>query len=372
LSALRSVNRLTPGAGPTAGDLLHVLRSRARFLALNIFTVTLLALVLSLLMPKWYSARAVLLPPTEDDAGSPMAQFMPRGFGAIRLPGTSSLADVFLAVLKSRSIADRIVERFDLVKRYEVKDAEKAVKELEGHVRFHVGDEGTIAVVVEDRDPKTAAAMANAYVEELDRFNLQTRTTSAQRTRAFIAQRLEVANRDLAQAEDRLREYQQRRNLPAVSPTDRGDSDVGARLMAQKIALEVRLQVLRQSLAEDSEEVRRVRQELTAIERQVGGLPRAGVEIMRLWRDVKVQESVFELLTAQLEEARIRETRDTPTIQVLDRAVPPIHKSRPKRSLVVVAGFLIGVAGSLSAALLLERRGLVRAALPSEGGGSPS
>jgi len=110
-----------------------------------------------------------------------------------------------------------------------------------------------------------------------------------------------------------------------VSPVDRGDADVGARLMAQKIALEVRLQVLRQSLAEDSEEVRRLRQELAAIERQVGGLPQAGVEIMRLWRDLKVQEQVFELLTAQLEEARIRETRDTPTVQVLDAALPPLR-----------------------------------------------
>jgi tyrosine-protein kinase Etk/Wzc len=377
LSALRPVDPMAsrdgPSAvGPTAGDLLHVIRSRARFLALNILAVTLLALVLSLLMPKWYEARAVLLPPTEDDAGSAMSPFMPRGFGAIRLPGTSSLGDVFVAVLKSRSIADRIVERFDLVERYDVRDREKALRELEGHVRFHVGDEGTIAVIVEDQDPKIAAAMANAYVEELDRFNLQTRTTSAQRTRAFIEQRLEVANRDLARAEDMLREYQQRRNLPAMSPADRGDADVGARLMAQKIALEVRLQVLRQSLTEDSEEVRRVRQELAAIERQVGGLPQAGVEIMRLWREVKVQEQVFELLTAQLEEARIRETRDTPTIEVLDRAVPPIQKSRPKRALVVLAGLLIGVAGSLSAALLLERRAWNRAALPAEGGTTSS
>jgi uncharacterized protein involved in exopolysaccharide biosynthesis len=353
---------------PTGGDLLHLLRARGRLLAANTVGATLVAVVVSLLLPKWYSARAVLLPPTEDDAGPAIAQLMPRGFGSIRVPGAPTLADVFVAVLKSRSVADRIVTRFELVKRYGVGDTEKAAKELEGHVKFQVGDEGTIAVIVEDRDPKIAAAMANAYVEELDRFNLQTRTTSAQRTRAFIAQRLEVANRDLAAAEDRLREYQTRKNLPAMSPMDRGEADVGARLMAQKIALEVRLQVLRQSLAEDSEEVRRVRQELAAIERQVGGLPQAGVEIMRLWRDVKVQEQVFELLTSQLEEARIRETRDTPTVQVLDPAVPPLHKSRPKRSVVVLSGFLIGLAGSLSAALLMERRGTSASDRPATGG----
>jgi tyrosine-protein kinase Etk/Wzc len=358
---------------PTVNDLLQILRRRSRFIFGNVIALTLIALGVSLILPKWYSARAVLLPPTEDDIGSSMAQFMPRGLGgAFRLPGQTTLADVFVAELKSRTLADRIVQRFDLVRRYHVPDQEKAVLALEDHVRFKVGDEGTIAIVVEDRDPKTAANMANAYVEELDRFNLETRTTSAKRTRAFIDQRLTVVKHDLAAAEDGLRAYQQAHKLPAMSPSDKSDADVGANLMARKIALEVRLQVLRQSLAESSGEVRRVREELAAIDRQVGGLPQAGLEIIRLWREVKVQEQVFELLTAQLEEARIRETRDTPTVEVLDHATTPLHKSRPKRWLVVAAGFLVGLAGSVTAALLLERR----TALPSmgllSGGGAAS
>lgn len=342
---------------PAWGDLMQVLRRRRRFLALNVLATTVLALVIALLLPRWYTGRAVLLPPLEDDLGSSMvSQLLPRGIGSLRMPGAPTLADVFVAVLKSRTVADRIVRRFDLVRRYKVSDGEKAVKELQQHVKFQVGDEGTIAILAEDRDPRTAAAMANAYVEELDRFNKETRTTSAQRTRAFIEQRLDVAKRDLAAAEDLLRDYQQRRRLPALSPSDRSEAEMGAQLLAQRTALEVRLHVLRQSLAENSEEVRRVREELTAIDRQVGGLPRAGLDVARLWREVKVQEQVFELLTSQLEEARIRETRDTPTVQVLDRAEPAIHKSRPKRSVIVIAGLLIGLAGSAAAALLLERR----------------
>lgn len=342
---------------PSIGDLLGILRRRRRFLALNVAATTMVALVIALLLPKWYTGRAVLLPPTEDDLGSSVvSQLMPRGLGSLRMPGAPTLADVFVAVLKSRTVADRIVRRFDLIHRYEVPDAEKAVKELEGHVTFRVGDEGTIAILAEDRDPKTAAAMANAYIEELDRFNKETRTTSATRTRAFIEQRLEVAKRDLGAAEDLLRDYQQRKRLPSLSPTDRSDAEMGAQLMAQRTALEVKLQVLRQSLAENSEEVRRVREELAAVDRQVGTLPAAGLDVARLYRDVKVQEQVFELLTSQLEEARIRETRDTPTVQVLDRAEPPLHKSRPRRSVIVMAGFLIGLLGSAAAALLLERR----------------
>lgn len=347
--------------GPSAGDLVGVLRRRTRLLVINVAACTLVALAVSLLLPKWYAGTAVLLPPTEDElSSSAMGQFLPRGFGGIRIPGTPTLADLFVAVLKSRTVADRIVERFGLVARYKARDREKAVKELASHVKFRVGDEGTIAIVVEDRQPKAAAEMANAYVEELDKFNLETRSTSAKRTRAFIQERLEIGKRDLAAAEDRLRDYQQRKRLAAISPSDRGDAEVGARLIAQRIALEVRLEVLRQSLSENSEEMRRAREELAAIDRQVGGLPRAGVEIARLWRDVKIQEQVFELLTAQLEEARIRETRDTPTVQLLDRAQPPLHKSRPKRAWIVIAGFLIGLAGSASAVLLLERRGSLR------------
>jgi uncharacterized protein involved in exopolysaccharide biosynthesis len=134
----------------------------------------------------------------------------------------------------------------------------------------------------------------------------------------------------------------------------------------------VRLQILRESLSETSEEVRRARQELAAIERQVGVLPRAGVEVMRLWREVKVQEQVFELLTAQLVEARIRETRDSPTVQVLDQAVPPLHKSRPKRAIIVIAGFVIGIAGSFVVALLLERRRAGSGGIGSAGVSGPA
>ncbi|HKO21527.1 MAG TPA: GNVR domain-containing protein [Candidatus Eisenbacteria bacterium] len=336
-------------------DYFQVFRARRRFLVLNVIATTLLALAVSLILPKWYTARAVLLPPTEDDASSALSMLMPRSLGPVRIPGAPTMGDVFVAVLKSRSVADRLVSRFDLVRRYNSRDEEKAVKELASHVKFQLGDEGTIAIAVEDRDPKSAAAMANAYVEELDRFNVETRTSSAKRTRSFIDERLTVAKRDLTAAEDRLRAYQQERKLPALSPSAQSDADVGANLMAQKVALEVKLQVLRQSLAESSEEVRRVRQELAAVDRQVSGLPQAGIEIMRLWRDVKVQEQVFELLTAQLEEARIRETRDTPTVQVLDHASVPLHKSRPKRALVVIAGFVIGLTGSLGWVLWHER-----------------
>ena len=350
----------------TVSDLLAVLRRRARMLAANVAGITLLALVVSLLLPKWYEGRAVLLPPTEADMGtSALAQMLPSSIGSLRMPGAPTLADVFVSVLKSRTVADRVIERFGLVKRYHVRDAEKAARVLATHVRFRVGDEGTIQILAEDRNPKTAADIANAYVEELDRFNQQSRNSSAKRTRAFIESRLDLAKRDLAAAEDRLRDSQQRRGIAGVSPSAQGEADVGARLMAEKIALEVQLQVLRQSLDDQSEEVRRVRQQIAALDRQVAQLPGAGVEVMRLWRDVKVQEQVFELLTAQLEEARIRETRDTPTVQVLDRAVPPVYKSRPKRAWIVLGGFVVGLAGSLAAALLLERsRPLLGAAGP--------
>jgi uncharacterized protein involved in exopolysaccharide biosynthesis len=346
-------------------DLVGVVRSRARFLALNVAGTTIVALAVSLILPKWYQASAVLLPPAEEESGSILSSLLPKGLGVVRGPGISTPADLYVAVLKSRTVGDRLVERFDLVRRYGAKDWERALRALADHARFSEGDEGTITIRVEDRDPRVAAEMANAYVEELDRFNRETRTTAGKRTRAFIEKRLEVAKKDLAGAEDALREYQQRHGVATLSPAARGEAEVGANLMAQKIALEVKLNVLRESLSESSEEVRRVREELAALNRQLGSMPETGIEVMRLWREVSVQEQVFELLTSQLEEARIRETRDTPTVQVLDRAVPPLHKSRPKRGAIVIVGFLVGLAGSLAAALLLERRsGAISGHLP--------
>jgi len=339
-----------------SGDVLGLLRRHARFVALNVAAVTAVALVVSLFLPKWYSARAVLLPPTEEESTFSLSQLIPRGLGGIKMPGAATLSDVFISVLKSRSVGDRLVNRFKLVTRYDQKDPEKALKELQGHTRLALGDEGTIAISVEDRDPVTAAAIANAYIEELDNFNRLTRTSTARRTREFIEGRLAVVEHDLATAENSLSSYQQRKNVALLSPEARGQAEIGANIMAQKLALEVKLNVLRQSLVESSEEVRRVREELSAVERQLGTLPQAGVATMRLWRDLKVQEQLYGLLTAQLEEARIREARDTPTVQILDPAVPPLHKSRPKRSLVVLAGFLLGGVGSVGFLMATARR----------------
>lgn len=337
--------------------LLGVILQRKRFIVLNVLLVTSIALVVSLLLPKWYAAKAVLLPPTEEDSSLSLSQLLPRGLGGIKMPGAPTLSDVFVSVMKSRSVGDRLVTRFDLVRRYNQKDAEKALKELQTHTELTLGDEGTIGITVEDRDPGIAAQIANAYIEELDNFNRVTRTSTARRTREFIAERLTVVQQDLTNAENSLSSYQQRKNVALLSPEARGQAEIGAGIMAQKLALEVKLNVLRQSLVESSEEVRRVKEELTAVERQLGTLPQAGVATMRLWRDLKVQEQLFELLTAQLEEARIRETRDTPTVQILDAAVPPLHKSRPKRALVVVMGMMIGLMGS-STVVLAQAGGL--------------
>ena len=342
-------------SGGNSPDILALIRRRAGFIALNVGIVTLIALAVSLVLPKWYSAKAVLLPPTEEESNLSLSQLIPRGLGGIKLPGAPTLSDVFISILKSRSVGDRLITRFELVHRYRLPDAEKALKELDSHTRLALGDEGTISISVEDRDPKIAAAMANAYIEELDSFNRLTRTSSARRTREFIEERLGVVEKDLAAAENSLSSYQQQKSVALLSPEARGQAEIGANIMAQKLALEVKLNVLRQSLVESSEEVRRVREELSAVERQLGTLPQAGVATMRLWRDLKVQEQLYELLTGQLEEARIRETRDTPTVQVLDPAVPPLHKSRPKRSLVLLAGVMIGLLGSGGYVLFAER-----------------
>ena len=341
-------------------DLLGLFQRRARFIVLNVAIVTAVALIISLFLPKWYSAKAVLLPPTEEESSFGLSQLIPRGLGGIKLPGAPTLSDVFISILKSRSVGDRLISRFNLVHRYRMRDAENALKELQSHTKLALGDEGTISISVEDQDPKVAAGMANAYIEELDDFNRLTRTSSARRTRQFIEERLGVVQHDLAAAENSLSSYQQQKNLALLSPEARGQAEIGANIMAQKLALEVKLNVLRQSLVESSEEVRRVKEELSAVERQLGTLPQAGVATMRLWRDLKVQEQLFELLTAQLEEARIRETRDTPTVQVLDPAVPPLHKSRPKRALVVLVGMAIGLIGTIGYLVATERAGWSR------------
>ncbi|MBI5837953.1 MAG: hypothetical protein HZB25_11980 [Candidatus Eisenbacteria bacterium] len=350
--------------GPAGGSLfpsdwwpllVTAVRRQFRPWLVNWLVVVAAAAVVSLLMPKWYRATATLLPPTgESDLAMSFTNLLRTGdLAAGRMPRTSSPEDIFSAIFSSRTLAHAAVARFDLVRAYKVKRESQAMERFKDHLSVGTTKEGVVFVSVEDRSPKRAAEITNFMVEELDRFNREIRMTAGKSTRLFIERRLEQTTFELRQAEDSLRGYVMRHG-PALANSQA--LATGASVMAQRIALQVRLETLLQTQAEGSEEVRRARAELAALDRELKLLPQTGTVVERLLRSVKIQDQVFALLTAQYEEAKVREHKDTPTVQVLDRAEAPDKKSRPRRSLIVATAAVLGLLESTLWALYRDRR----------------
>jgi uncharacterized protein involved in exopolysaccharide biosynthesis len=308
-----------------------------------------IALGIAFLIPRWYRATAVILPPEDTDLFSNMslAQRALTKFPAFGVLGDYfTPADVFKAILKSRRVQEKVVDRFDLQKVYKLKSREKTLKALKTNYDVKLAPEGTIAVSVEDRDPKRAAAMATAFLEELDHFNIENRNTGAGRTRRFLEQRVYETDSLLRLSEEALKLYQEAKHTVVPTNIEAGEVKSAGELIGRKIALEVRLEILRTYLREDSDEIRTIRTELDQLKTMIRTLPQLQSELSRLIRDQKMHEQVFILLTAELEQARIREAMDTPTVQVLDVAVPPERHSRPKRLTIAIIAAVLTFIGA--------------------------
>jgi tyrosine-protein kinase Etk/Wzc len=327
--------------------------SRRRAVATLVLAATILMGIIAFLLPSWYRGEAALLPPSEEESGVGLSSLL-RGIGVagVKVPTQAAPADVFVAILQSRGLNEAIVRRFGLQRRYRTRFLVDAVKQLRRHARFTVTDAGTILVSVEDRDPKQAAAMTNAYVDLLDGFNRDMRMTRGRRTRMFVEGRLNESRDALARAEQRLASYQSIHKSAMLSREMTTAMDAAARLYAERTDLQVRLGVARTYTRGQSDEITQVSEQLASLDRQLAVLPTSGLDLARLYRDVRTFEQVFIVLTAQYEQSRIDEVRDTPTIEVLDRAIPPERKSRPRRSLMVAAAFLLSLGVGVGYAML--------------------
>ncbi len=335
------------------GPLWDRVWARRTGIAALVVAATILTGVVAFLMPNWYRAQATLLPPSAEESGVGLGSLLREiGLVGVKVPTEATPADVFVAILDSRRLLDEMIRQFDLQHRYRVRYLSDAEKELRGHSRFKVSEAGFIQVSVEDRDPKQAAAMTNAYVDLLDRFNREMRMTRGRRVRMFVESRLEKTRTELDAAEQRLTDYQAQHKTVILSREMSSAMDAAARLYAERAALQVRLGVARSYTRGESDAITQMTGQLAELDRQLRALPETGLELARLYRDVRTLEQVYVLLTGQYEEARIDEARDTPTVEVLDRAVPPEKKARPHRGVLMAVAFLLSLGVGTSYAVL--------------------
>jgi len=333
--------------------------------------MTMGTLVVSFLLPKIYESTATLLPQLESNNGVGLGALFASGAASsaaqslgISLPGSPATpTDVFTAMLKSRIMADDIIRRFNLMEHYETKTMHDARGSLEGATRIVVTKEKVIKVAVEDRDPQLASDIANFYVSNLDRLNQTLSVSKARENRKFIEQRVAETQTALVKVEDALKEFQTQNRTVAIEAQSKAMIEATAMIQAQIMAQEVQLRVMGSYLSSNNPEIARVQSSISELRKQlqimetgksgkerlpgdrlrpaITSVPTLALEYGRLARDLKVQETLYALLISQYEQAKLTEARDTPTVQVLDPAIPAERKSRPKILLnVLIAGIL--------------------------------
>jgi uncharacterized protein involved in exopolysaccharide biosynthesis len=375
-------------------DFILPLWSRRRGIVVFASIAAVIAVAAALLWPKSYRASATLLPPERRMDNPLFAPGSVEGLGAglrgITLRHVATPTDVFVAILRSRTVLDSLVERHHLREEYKVKSTESAAKKLAKKMSVKTTQDGMITIGAIASSPQKAADLANGSIEQLDQVNRSLAAQEAAAIRGFIEKELEESRVRLASAEDSLRAFQEKYGAVEVTEQARAVISAAAQIRAKMLTAEVELGVLRRTRDEshpDVQNARAVLNELRARLQEIEGeaprpatipekpgaqgpaaqgpaardvfpplsrVPELGFQYGRLLRDMKTEEAVVALLTEQYHWARIEEKRSLPTVRILDRAVPPERRFRPRRTLMVASIVAAAVALSIMAAYALE------------------
>jgi tyrosine-protein kinase Etk/Wzc len=335
-------------------DLLQTIVDNLRLLVIGPLAVGITALGISFLIPPTFTAKTQFLPPQQQQsvAASMLANLGSLGGLAGAVGGIKNPADRFLAYMKSVTIQDTLIERFNLLERYGAKTKTDARLALTGRVRTASGKDGLISVEVDDKDPKFAADLANAYVEELGKLLENLATTEAQQRRLFFEKQLSLAKDKLIQSEIELKATGVSGSVLKSNPASAVAAVAG--LQAGVTAQEVKLGGMRGFLAETAPEFKQALNELASLKAQLAKQEKdmpansskaAQGDYVSKYREFKYNETLFELFSKQVEIAKVDESREGAVIQVLDAAQPPERKSKPKKaSIAITAIFASGFA----------------------------
>ena len=363
-------------------DLLVLLLERKRFVVRFVLGAAVLATAVAFLLPVRYEAKIVLLPPPQNSSigAALLGQIGNLGSlgGLASLAGggfnLKSPADMYVSLLTSRTVEDAMIQRFGLMKEYREKRMSETRKEFERRTTAVAGTkDGLIRLTLEDGDPKRAADMANGYVEEFRKLSASLAITEAARRRLFFEQQVQQARDALTHAEEAMTKTQQSTGVLQIDSQARSLIESAAILRAQVVAKQVQIESMRSFATDDNPGLILAKQELAALRSQLdrlagsqqdagsdinlskGRVTQSGMEYLRRYRDLKYQETVFELLARQFEIAKLDEAREGSIIQVVDAAVPPDKKSSPHRLLIMIAGTILGFLVAVFWILLRKR-----------------
>jgi len=358
-------------------DYAIVLLKRKKLIVGIPLVCVAITLIISLVIPNIYRAETRILAPQEGNAGTAAQLLSQVGSGLSGFSGklgVNNQSDLYVGMLQSRTVLDTIITRFDLKKRYEDKTFEDARKSLKEHIAAQIDPKSNIIVLaVEDKDPQQAADMANAFVEELRKLTKGLSITEAAQRRLFFEEQLKDTKESLIKVEESMKSFQERTGALHVDEQVKAVIKNVAQLRAEIAAKEVELRVVKTYATPHNPDLQRaeetlagMKSELAKIESKSGAsydplmptgrMPSVGTDYIRRLRDLKFNETLYELLTKQYEAAKIDEARGAAVIQVIDRAIPPEKRERPKRTVMLVVAGAVSFLLSIVTVLLLDYR----------------
>jgi uncharacterized protein involved in exopolysaccharide biosynthesis len=339
-----------------------------------------LSTLIAFAIPKRYESTTRLMPPDQPNSNVAMLAAAATsgqaesGIGTVAsdLLGLKSSGALFIGILQSRTIQDDLINKFDLRKVYGEREYLDARGKLSDNTYISEDRKsGIILIQVTDKVPQRAAALAEEYVEELNRVVTQLNTSSAHRERVFLETRLAAVKQDLESAEKGFGEFASKNTAIDIQAQGKAMIDAAGALEGQLIAAETERQGLKQIYTDDNVRVRAAQARVEELDRQlqrIGGkfdtttdlslptgksdlsvypsirqLPLLGVSYADLYRATKVQEAIFETLTREYELAKVQEAKEIPSVKMIDPPDVPEKKSFPPRMEIILAGTLAAI-----------------------------
>lgn len=355
-------------------DFMIVLAKRKKLILFFPISIAIISAAISFVIPEVYKSTARLLPPQQAQSGTAALLSQLGGVAGIAAgaAGIKSPNDLYIGMLKSRTVADRLIAKYDLKKNYDVKSQEKARKELEGNTLISSGKDGLIVIEVEDTNKKLVADIANGYIAELKKLTQVLALTEASKQRMFFERQLEITKDNLADSEITLKRSIEKNGVVSVDGDSRAIVEIISKLRAKISAKEIQLGSMQSYITANNpdyiqikEELRNLRVGLAKLENgnspgamkdAQSGSEEIGLKSIKILRDVKYNQMLYELLAKQYEAARLDEAKESAIIQVLDAAVEPEKKFKPRRIVIVLLSTFVALFLSIVAALVLEAK----------------
>lgn len=367
-------------------EFLELCYSWRKLISITTGVFAVLSVVMALLLPNKYEGSASVLPSQKSallnmmgTGVSSTVSNLAQKFGSLVGGSETQIGSGFsyLAILNSRDAMSQVVKKFDLFKVYSIKDSmmDQAINELRGNSDFELDKFGAVIVRVYDKSPKRAAAMANYFVDLLNDINANLSSEDARNLRIVVQARYEKNLSDLRAEEDSMKVFQEKYGVFSLPEQAKASVVVGAELESQMILAQVKLSVLAKQFGPEAPEIITAQQQIAALRQKIADLksgrdlmgnesagvfvpfkevPGKAMRYLQLYTNVEIQTKLLEVIYPMYEQAKLEEARETPTVLVLDRAVPPEKKSYPLRGLIVISGIVLGFVLSVFFGLFIE------------------